>query len=215
MPPRSWSDGYYFRRREIGISPMRGTEFRPIAASLKFSDPLHMSAAPSAKLSPEEKLEILRRLDEFHFWHSLDDCRMCRECGHSITGWEIQVIEGKGARDKMRLQCPTEGCVSTPAQWVYADPVLAAMLRSDIRSLCNWPRRRKIFRSPTMATFRPSAARGMVIMKKLLSRVRSAWRTPVNARFHFGRRWRACPCCDLSPPDCMLFTRSPETYAFS
>ena len=83
---------------------MRGTEFRPIAASLKFSDPLRMSAAPSVKLSPEEKLEILRRLDEFHFWHSLGDRRMCRECGHSITGSEIQVVEGKDAREKMRLQ---------------------------------------------------------------------------------------------------------------
>ena len=113
---------------------MRRIEFRPIAASLKSSDPLRMSAAPSVKLSPQEKVEILRRLDEFHFWHSLDDCRMCRECGHSITGWEIQVIDGKNAREKMRLQCPTEGCVSTPAQWVYADPVLAAMLRSDIPS---------------------------------------------------------------------------------
>jgi hypothetical protein len=133
--PRAQEEtGIIFRRRKIRISPMCRTARRPIAAWLELSDPLRMSAPTCVKLSPEEKLEILRRLDEFHFWHSLDDRRMCRECGHSITGWEIQVIEGKHPRDRMRLQCPTEGCVSSPSQWVYADPVLAARLRSDIPS---------------------------------------------------------------------------------
>jgi hypothetical protein len=38
------------------------------------------------------------------------------------------------ARGTFRLQCPTDGCVSTPAQWIYADPILAAALRREFRS---------------------------------------------------------------------------------
>ena len=91
-----------------------------------------MSAHPQMNLSPEDKLDILQRLDEFHFWHSLDDRRFCTECRHSITGWDIQVIELTGTRGRMYLRCPTDGCLSSPSQWIYADPVLAAALRSRI-----------------------------------------------------------------------------------
>jgi hypothetical protein len=34
----------------------------------------------------------------------------------------------------MRLQCPTVGCVSTPSEWVYADPVRAASLKTGFQS---------------------------------------------------------------------------------
>ena len=84
-------------------------------------------------LTPEDKLDLLRYLDEFHYWHSLDDERRCKRCGRSITGRQILVIERQGTRGKLRLQCPTVGCVSTPSDWVYTDPVLAAKLRSDFR----------------------------------------------------------------------------------
>jgi hypothetical protein len=43
------------------------------------------------------------------------------------------VIELKGRRGKLHLRCPTVACVSTPSDWVYADPVLAAKLRADFR----------------------------------------------------------------------------------
>ena len=92
-----------------------------------------MSASTSLQLSPEDKLDILRYLDEFHFWHSLDDERRCQRCGKSITGRQIMIIELKGTRGKMRLQCPTAGCLSSPSEWVYANPVLAAKLRRDFR----------------------------------------------------------------------------------
>jgi hypothetical protein len=81
-------------------------------------------------LSPEDKLDALRSLDEFHFWHSLDDRRNCKRCGRSISGRQILVLELKGTRGRLRLQCPTVGCISTPSDWVYADPVLAARLKS-------------------------------------------------------------------------------------
>jgi len=50
-----------------------------------------------------------------------------------ITGRQILVIECQGTRGKLRLQCPTVACVSTPSDWVYADPILAAKLRADFR----------------------------------------------------------------------------------
>ncbi len=45
------------------------------------------------KLSDEERLEILRRLDPFHEWRSLDEKRYCMVCGKIITGSQIQVAE--------------------------------------------------------------------------------------------------------------------------
>jgi len=84
-------------------------------------------------LSPEDKLDVLHYLDEFHYWHSLDDERFCKRCSHVITGRQILVLERQGTRGKLRLQCPTVGCVSTPSDWVYADPILAAKLRRDFQ----------------------------------------------------------------------------------
>jgi hypothetical protein len=85
-------------------------------------------------LSPQDKLDALRNLDEFHFWHSLNDVRFCTECHRSITGWQIKVIESKGTRGRLHLQCPTEGCSSVPGQWVYDDPLRAATVPSDAGS---------------------------------------------------------------------------------
>jgi hypothetical protein len=87
-----------------------------------------MSAAP-LQLPPEDKLDVLRYLDEFHYWHSLDDPRICKRCNRTITGRQIMVIELQGTRGKLRLQCPSAGCVSTPGDWSYANPVQAARLR--------------------------------------------------------------------------------------
>jgi hypothetical protein len=93
-----------------------------------------MRGSPPMNLSPEDQLDHLRRLDEFRFWHSLDDRRFCQQCQRSITGWQVQVIKLNDARGTFHLQCPTDGCVSTPAQWIYADPILAAALRREFRS---------------------------------------------------------------------------------
>jgi hypothetical protein len=92
-----------------------------------------IAAAPT-RLSSEDKLDLLRYLDEFHFWHSIDDKRFCKRCGRSITGRQILVMELQGRRGQMRLQCPTVGCVSTPSEWVYADPVQAASLKPGFQA---------------------------------------------------------------------------------
>ena len=78
------------------------------------------------KLSDEEKLEVLRRLDQFRQWHSLKDRRYCLVCGNLITGWHIQVNGGIRGNGSLRLSCPTEQCNSIPMDWVLpTDEILA------------------------------------------------------------------------------------------
>ena len=92
-----------------------------------------MPALTPLVLAPEDKIDALRHLDEFHFWHSLEDVRICRRCHREITGWQIEVFEMPGARGALRLQCPSADCDSSPGDWLYADPVLAARMHNDFR----------------------------------------------------------------------------------
>jgi hypothetical protein len=81
-------------------------------------------------LSDEEKLEMLRRLDQFRRWHSLDEKRYCLVCGNLIAGRQIQVAGETRGNGPLRLNCPTEQCNSIPMDWVLpTDEVLAKMER--------------------------------------------------------------------------------------
>ncbi|MFN2623440.1 MAG: hypothetical protein ABR611_11400 [Chthoniobacterales bacterium] len=106
---------------------------RPIVELCFAGEVADVGVAVPLQLAPEDKLDLLRYLDEFHYWHSLDDERRCKRCSRVISGRRILVIELHGTRGKLRLQCPTVACVSTPSDWVYADPILAAKLRADFR----------------------------------------------------------------------------------
>ena len=78
------------------------------------------------KLSDEEKLEVLRRLDQFRKWYSLEEKRYCLVCGEVISGLQIQVTGGTRGNGPLRLSCPTEKCNSIPMDWVLpADEILA------------------------------------------------------------------------------------------
>jgi len=80
----------------------------------------------ATKLSDEEKLEVLRRLDQFRQWHSLDEKRYCLVCGNLISGRQIQVAGGTRGNGPLRLSCPTERCNSIPMDWVLpTDEILA------------------------------------------------------------------------------------------
>ena len=72
----------------------------------------------ATKLSDQEKLELLRRLDQFRQWHSLDEKRYCLVCGTLISGRQIQVAGGTRGNGPLRLSCPTERCNSIPMDWV-------------------------------------------------------------------------------------------------
>jgi hypothetical protein len=78
------------------------------------------------RLSDEEKLEALRRLDQFRQWHSLEEKRYCLVCGNLISGRQIQVAGGTRGNGPLRLSCPTERCNSIPMDWVLpTDEILA------------------------------------------------------------------------------------------
>jgi hypothetical protein len=80
----------------------------------------------AVRLSDNEKLEVLRRLDQFRQWHSLDEKRYCLVCGTLISGRQIQVGGGTRGNGPLRLSCPTERCNSIPMDWVLAtDEILA------------------------------------------------------------------------------------------
>src|SRR4051812_25688719 len=89
-----------------------------------------MPHSPPLSLSPEDKLDALRYVDEFRFWNSLEDERICRRCQQRISARQILVFERQGTRGDLRLQCPTPGCGSNPSEWVYANPVLFAAYRN-------------------------------------------------------------------------------------
>lgn len=76
---------------------------------------------PAIQLTSAEKLDLLRRLDRFRPWQSLEDQRLCLECGKIITGEQIQVSDGAGAFDPLRVTCPTPGCASTPMDWALLE----------------------------------------------------------------------------------------------
>jgi hypothetical protein len=98
-----------------------------------------MTVAYSIKLSDEEKLNLLRRVDEFRQWHSLDEKRYCLVCGEMITGRQIQVIGDTRGNAQLRLTCPTEQCNAMPMEWVPpTEEVLIkiAIMEAERRGLC-------------------------------------------------------------------------------
>ena len=112
---------------QIGFSPIHKSTGRPIVPAIDrnvISGAVALSVA--TKLSDEEKLEVLRRLDQFRRWHSLDEKRYCLVCGTIITGRQIQIAGGTRGNGPLRLSCPTEGCNSIPMDWVLpTDEILA------------------------------------------------------------------------------------------
>jgi hypothetical protein len=98
-----------------------------------------MALVSSVKLSHEEKLAILQRLDQFRHWHSLDEKRYCLVCGEMITGRQIQVIMGARGNRSLRVICPTKYCDAMPIEWVWpTDDVLItiAMVEAETNWLC-------------------------------------------------------------------------------
>lgn len=118
---------------------MRRSGARPIVGHWIRKDALAMTVLSSIRLSDEEKLNVLRRLDQFRQWHSLDEKRYCLVCGEIFTGREIQVIESTDGDAALRVICPTEHCVATPMEWVPPTEdvlITIAMMEAE----CRWVR---------------------------------------------------------------------------
>ena len=69
-------------------------------------------------LSEKEKLNILRQLDRWRWWRSLDDARLCLVCEKTITGNDIKVSSEAEDYGALRAHCPTKNCESIPLDWV-------------------------------------------------------------------------------------------------
>src|SRR5262249_22272056 len=119
---------------QIGFSPIGESTMRPIVPTVYgkvIFGTVPLSTA--TKLSDDEKLEALRRLDQFRQWPSLEEKRYCLVCGKIITGQEIQVVGGTRGNGALRMNCPTEGCNSIPMDWVLpTDEILAKAERMAI-----------------------------------------------------------------------------------
>ncbi len=84
------------------------------------------------ELSSSDKLEMLRRLDRFRKWQSLDEKRYCLACGRIIDGHSIQVVGGTRGSGPLRLICPTERCHSIAMDWVLpTDQMLGRLALSE------------------------------------------------------------------------------------
>jgi hypothetical protein len=122
--------------RVLTDTPIRRS---PHCAAIGTEGCLGMTVACSIRLSDEEKLNILRRVDQFRQWCSLDEKRYCLVCGEMITGRQIQVIGDTQGNAQLRLSCPTEHCNSTPIEWVCpTEEVLIkiAMVEAEYHRLC-------------------------------------------------------------------------------
>ena len=98
-----------------------------------------MTLLSSIRLSDEEKLEVLRRLDQFRQWHSLDEKRYCLVCGEIFTGREIQVIESTDGDAPLRVICPTDQCHAIPMEWV--PPTEDVLIKiAMVEAECGWVR---------------------------------------------------------------------------
>ena len=65
-----------------------------------------VALSPLTSLPDAEKLNVLRRLDQFRQWHWLDDNRYCLVCGKIITGHQIQVAGGNRGNGCAEAQLP-------------------------------------------------------------------------------------------------------------
>ncbi|HEV8423258.1 MAG TPA: hypothetical protein VGQ40_07930 [Chthoniobacterales bacterium] len=90
-------------------------------------------------VSPAERLRLVREIDIFHPWQSLDEKRFCRRCGGTFRGAEIKVVSAQDGTG-YRLECPTEGCPSVPIEWIIVEAIEKPQ-SIDPRLRAQFPRR--------------------------------------------------------------------------
>jgi hypothetical protein len=65
------------------------------------------------------KLHLFRESDPFKEWWSLDEMRVCTQCGHLFLGRDIRISED--ALGNLHFHCPTFGCESSWVDWEYPE----------------------------------------------------------------------------------------------
>jgi len=96
-----------------------------------------MASSPPAPLPDTDKLAMLRKLDQFREWRSLDDKRYCLVCGKIISGRQIHVTTTRGG--SLRLICPTAQCDSIPMDWALPTDETLTAAETITPNECNVP----------------------------------------------------------------------------
>jgi hypothetical protein len=86
---------------------------------------MSMKGASPFEKRPDVKLRWLRKLDRVAPWHTADDRRLCTRCERMFSGREARIAGGTRSTGPLRVECPTRGCNSTPAQWIARPPAVA------------------------------------------------------------------------------------------
>ncbi len=107
---------------EIGIYPISFSGRCPIVLPRSFRESSVVKMASPVRWDAADRLILLRRLDRFRKWQSLDDRRFCRCCHKLISGRQIEVIDAP-AQDQPLVACPTTGCPSNVEDWVYPNEI--------------------------------------------------------------------------------------------
>ena len=85
-----------------------------------------MALLSPIQFADADKLEILRHLDRYRRWRSLDEKRYCLACSTIIQGHDILIVGGTRGTGPLRVICPSPSCHSIPMDWVIpTDEVLA------------------------------------------------------------------------------------------
>jgi hypothetical protein len=74
----------------------------------------------------EERLGILRTIDQGHRWYSLDDKRVCIVCERVFSGRQVEFDPRQRPGD-YTAHCPTPGCPSDPSHWFFFVPPQPAL----------------------------------------------------------------------------------------
>jgi len=108
---------------EIGIFPISFSGRDPIVLPRPYRQSSLVKLTSLVRLDPADRLILLRRLDRFRKWQSLDDRRFCRCCHKFISGRQIQLIDATTQDEPLRVACPTTDCPSTIEDWVYPNEI--------------------------------------------------------------------------------------------
>jgi hypothetical protein len=108
---------------ELGIFPISFSGRRPIVLPRPFRESSLMKMTSSVRLNAADHFVVLRRLDRFRKWQSLDDRRFCRCCHKLISGRQIEVVDASAKEEPLRLACPTTDCPSNVEDWVYPNEI--------------------------------------------------------------------------------------------
>lgn len=74
-----------------------------------------LSPSVTAPLTDVERLQLLREVDRFSHWYSLEDKRVCGTCKRVFSGREIRFQPWVGG---FALHCPTQDCPSDFSYWL-------------------------------------------------------------------------------------------------